>query len=38
MVAGALDAADRAIDPGVGQAFGGKAVEQQMIDPQTGVA
>lgn len=38
MVASALDATDSAIDASVGQAFGRKAVEQQMVDPQAGVA
>lgn len=38
MVAGPVGAADRAVDAGVGQAFGCKSVEQQVVDPQTGVA
>lgn len=38
MVAGTLGTAHRAIDPGVGQAFGRETVEQHMVDPQTGVA
>ena len=38
MVAGLFPSPDVAVDAGAPQPFGGRPVEQEMIDPETGIA